>query len=113
MNAWLQNVAHQAGRMAMEYFAGSYEVAEKPDGTPVTTADLDIDQFLRQSINNKYPDDLVLSEETPPPSAPSDCRRIWLVDPIDGTAFFVARRPEWGVLLALWFLRGKWKLKSV
>jgi myo-inositol-1(or 4)-monophosphatase len=102
LDAWLQSVAQQAGRMAMDYFAGSFEVTEKPDGSPVTTADLAIDRFLRQSIHNKYPHDLVLSEETPPPRAPDECRRVWLVDPIDGTAFFVARRPEWGVLLALW-----------
>lgn len=72
------------------------EVAEKADRTLLTEADLAVEDLIIGRIRRFDPDARVIAEESgnkawrPTPNAPVD--RIWVVDPIDGTAEFV--RPE-------------------
>jgi myo-inositol-1(or 4)-monophosphatase len=71
---------------------------EKAAG-PVTEADLKVDALLRDML----PQDGEgwLSEETADNPARLGCRRVWVVDPIDGTKEFVRGRPEWCVSVGL------------
>jgi myo-inositol-1(or 4)-monophosphatase len=75
------------------------EVGDKGGGDPVTEADLAVDRLLREMLPND--DEGWLSEETEDDPARLGCRRVWIVDPIDGTREFVAGIPEWGVLIGL------------
>lgn len=101
INEWLVDLAEEAGRIALEYRAKGFEVITKPDGSPVTTADLAIDRFIHDEISSRYPNDCVLSEETPDDLRRTSASRVWIADPIDGTVHFAAGGNGFGILIAL------------
>jgi myo-inositol-1(or 4)-monophosphatase len=101
MNDWLISLADEAGRMALEFQHHGFDVKVKPDNSPVTTADLAIDRFLHDAISAQYPEDCILSEESEEDPNRLSARRVWIADPIDGTAHFVAGRDGFGTLIAL------------
>jgi len=71
----------------------------KPDLTPVTDADRDVESQLRQAIAAGRPDDSVLGEEFGGTTTWNG--RQWIIDPIDGTKNFVRGVPVWASLVAL------------
>jgi histidinol-phosphatase len=75
-------------------------VETKPDLTPVSEADRDVEQALRERLAVARPGDSVIGEEYGATAA-SDGRRRWIVDPIDGTKSYVRGIPVWATLLAL------------
>ena len=74
------------------------DVARKPDLTPVSDADLAVEQALRSLLEVERPDDAVLGEEH---GVTGTGPRRWVVDPIDGTKNFVRGVPVWATLIAL------------
>jgi histidinol-phosphatase len=70
----------------------------KPDGTPVSQADIEIERSLVDLLARHRPGDAVLGEEL---GALGDSSRRWLIDPIDGTSNFVAGSSQWGTHVAL------------
>ena len=73
---------------------------ELKDGwSPVTAADREIDALLREMLPGRG--DGWLSEESDDDQSRLACRRVWIVDPLDGTRSFVSRRPEYAVSIAL------------
>jgi histidinol-phosphatase len=93
-------LADRAADIALPLFHGDVQVREKPDHTPVTEADIRIEEMVRSAVAQEFPDDAVLGEEgglQGPPEAP----RTWIVDPIDGTKNFIRRVQVWATLLAL------------
>lgn len=91
--------AWQAGRVTMRYFRTGTEVFTKEDLSPVTAADREAEQLMRERIARQFPQDGVLGEEFGEQN-PGAGRR-WILDPIDGTKSFVRGVPLFGVLLAL------------
>lgn len=88
--ALMLEVAKRAGDMARGYLAAGLQVQEKPDGQgPVTDADLAIDAMLRDTLTGARPDHGWLSEETPDAPARLSRKRVFVVDPIDGTRAFI------------------------
>lgn len=75
------------------------EVRAKADRTLVTDADLAIEAAVRAELATAFPDDRVLGEEEG--GTTEDLGRVWVLDPIDGTANFARGIPIWGVLVAL------------
>lgn len=73
----------------------------KGDGSPVTDADLTADRIIRARLHERFPHDAVLTEEGVDDTARLDAARCWIVDPLDGTAQFVARTDQFDVLIAL------------
>lgn len=73
----------------------------KEDGSPVTDADLTADRMLRAGIQQAFPADALLTEESEDDLARLGNPRCWIADPIDGTAQFVARTGLFDILLAL------------
>lgn len=67
--------------------------------SPVTEADLEVDRMLRDLLPS--PGDGWLSEETEDDARRLSCRRVWVVDPLDGTRSFVIGRPEYSTSIAL------------
>ncbi|MFG1604415.1 inositol monophosphatase family protein [Actinoplanes sp. NPDC049265] len=70
----------------------------KPDGSVVTEADRTVEAEVRTVLSAERPDDAVLGEEG---GQSGDAARRWIIDPIDGTALFVAGDDRWLVLVAL------------
>ena len=73
-------------------------VETKPDLTPVTDADRDVEDAVRSELAARRPADAVIGEERGSRGAG---RRRWIIDPIDGTKNFVRGIPVWATLLAL------------
>jgi histidinol-phosphatase len=82
------------------YGAADLEVATKPDLTPVTEADTDVEHACRDRLQFARPDDGIVGEEYGTSEASSG-DRSWIIDPIDGTKNFVRRLPVWATLVAL------------
>lgn len=100
--ALLLDAAHQAGEMAREHLARGLRVQEKPGGQgPVTDADLAIDAMLRERLTRARPDHGWLSEETADNPARLAHRRVFVVDPIDGTRAFVDGQKGFSHVLAV------------
>lgn len=71
----------------------------KDGSSPVTVADREVDALLRAQL--PLPGDGWLSEESEDDPGRLQCRRIWIVDPIDGTRSFVAGRKDYAVSIGL------------
>ncbi|PWJ84657.1 histidinol phosphatase-like enzyme (inositol monophosphatase family) [Pseudaminobacter salicylatoxidans] len=80
-------------------FRRNADVEMKPDNTPVTTTDLEVETLIRNMIADRYPMHGVIGEEHPASAASAD--HVWVIDPIDGTRSFIAGRPVFGTLIAL------------
>jgi len=57
--------------------------------------------YLMQALRAARPDDAILSEEEAPDLARLQARRVWLVDPLDGTREYGEQRHDWAVHVAL------------
>ncbi|TMJ00094.1 MAG: 3'(2'),5'-bisphosphate nucleotidase CysQ [Alphaproteobacteria bacterium] len=73
----------------------------KQGGSPVSDADIAVDNFLRQRLTAIAPDCGWLSEETEDDLARVHAPRIWVVDPIDGTRAYLSGRTDWSISVAL------------
>ncbi len=100
MQEWIKDRIIEAGQLAIAHRQDGLRISTKTDGTPVTSADLAVDTFLYDAIRTECPDDGILTEERPDPSNRLDKRRVWIVDPIDGTSSYLAGTDLWGILLA-------------
>ena len=88
--------------MVREFYDGeSAATYAKGDGSPVTDADLAADHAIREVLNDRFPDDAILSEEGQDAEGRLSVSRCWIVDPIDGTEQFIQRTGEFDVLVAL------------
>ena len=75
------------------------EVAVKVDASYVTSTDKAVEKKLREIIISQYPDHGIYGEEFE--NINIDAEYVWVLDPIDGTAAFVAGIPVYGTLIAL------------
>ena len=66
----------------------------------VTEADIAVQTTLRRQLQERFPDDGVIAEEMDLRVVPASGDRHWIIDPIDGTASFVAGLPVWGIGIA-------------
>jgi 3'(2'), 5'-bisphosphate nucleotidase len=96
-------LAREAGRAILEVYASSFSVQEKEDRSPLTEADLRSEKLILAGLKRLAPEIPVLSEESGqvPYATRKDWRRLWVVDPLDGTKEFVQRNGEFTVNIAL------------
>jgi len=80
---------------------GDYQIGSKGKDNPVTQADLEADRALKRLLHDPFPEYGWLSEETADSEARLKCRRVWIVDPLDGTKEFIQGIPEFCVAVAL------------
>ena len=90
-----------AGQIILKYYQKNYQVRDKSFDNPVTTADVEADHYLRKMLIGEFPNDGWLSEETEDTPERLTKRRVWIVDPLDGTREFINCRPEFAVSIAL------------
>ncbi len=97
----LERLARAAGAAILTvYKNNAYQVGIKSDHSPVTEADLLSNRIIVEGLKQlgNYP---YISEEETPKVYPEPPRRYWLIDPLDGTKEFVARRDNFTVNIAL------------
>lgn len=92
-------LADEADRMLRTRISEAASARFKPDRSFVTDLDLSIERRLRSMIAEACPDHGVIGEEQAATRA--DAEWTWVLDPIDGTAAFVAGMPVYGTLIAL------------
>jgi histidinol-phosphatase len=93
------SLVDNADRVTMARFqAADLHVEKKPDLTPVTEADRAVEEQIRASLQVERPADGVLGEEF---GGSTDNRRVWIIDPIDGTKNYVRGVPVWATLIGL------------
>ena len=97
--ALANSMADIAGEIIQKYYRTPFEIDKKDDNSPVTVADREVEQALRDFLAKNRPDDGVLGEEYG--QTPSKSGFTWVLDPIDGTKSFMIGRPTFGTLIAL------------
>ncbi len=90
--------------IAQKYYRLNNGEISKEDDSPVTKADREIEEIIRQKISQKFPDHGIIGEEFG--DIKTDAEFVWILDPIDGTSSFIVGRPTFGTLIALTY-RGK------
>ena len=97
--AFIRLLADESGALIRRYFRGGYSVDSKTDETPVTIADRQAEERMRELIRQRYPSHGILGEEYGhhQPEAPFQ----WVLDPIDGTKNFISHGYLFGTLIAL------------
>ena len=90
--------ADRARAAIMRRFEGGFNVELKADASPVTEADREAEQAIRDEILAAYPDHSLTGEEL---GSHGQGELGWLIDPVDGTLSFVHRIPLFATLIAL------------
>ncbi len=98
----LRDIVHQAGAIAKAAFeANDSKTWNKSDSSPVTDADIAVNDFLFENLRAARPNYGWLSEETKDDHSRHACPRSFVVDPIDGTRAFIDRTPHFAVSVAI------------
>ncbi|MFO1328748.1 MAG: inositol monophosphatase family protein [Rubrivivax sp.] len=102
LEAWrgfAEDLADEARALFAPHLAALPGVELKPDRSLVTALDRAIEERLRERIAADWPAHGVLGEEFG--ALRPDADAVWVLDPIDGTAPFIAGVPVFGTLVAL------------
>jgi len=99
-------LARLAGKKILEHYATDFETVQKLSVDnhyePVTIADKEASRIIVDGIEAAFPDDAVLSEEEADDLIRRlDAKRVWIIDPLDGTAGFVKKDGDFGVQIGL------------
>lgn len=96
-------IAREASAVLLEIYATDFTVDFKGSGRsdPVTEADRRANTLIVARLRAAFPDDGIVAEESEHQGAVFGKRRIWYVDPLDGTKEFVAKNGEFSVMIGL------------
>ena len=98
----LAGIVAKAGELAKTHYdLNSAEIRVKSNNSPVTDADIAVNTFLQTELMKARPDYGWLSEETKDDGSRRKKKRVFVVDPIDGTRAFIKRRPHFVVSVAI------------
>lgn len=91
------HLAAEAGRLLL-----TVRDSDMLEGKPLGEAgDAIANRFLVAALRAQRPEDGLLSEEEKDCPIRLDRRRVWIVDPVDGTREYAERREDWAVHVGL------------
>lgn len=97
----IRRALQAGGAKAREaYMTRDFRVARKPDGTSVTTADIDVQRIVTSELRAALPDVAIVAEESAPSPEFDAAGPFLAVDPIDGTTNFVRGIPLFSITCA-------------
>jgi myo-inositol-1(or 4)-monophosphatase len=100
--ALIKEAVLAAGQIAKDAFnANDSKVWDKSNNSPVTDADIAVNDYLLETLCAARPGYGWLSEETKDDHSRHACPRTFVVDPIDGTRAFIDRTPNFAVSVAI------------
>jgi myo-inositol-1(or 4)-monophosphatase len=99
--ALLKNTVREAGRLALSLFRTELKNWTKGASSPVSEADIAVNDLLENRLRAATPDFGWLSEESADDETRLGKPLVWIVDPIDGTRGYLAGREDWCVSAAL------------
>ena len=91
----------EAGRAAKTISDQGIKITLKEDKSPVTNADLAVDEILTKKIKKLTPQIVIISEETVKTDISNKNENFWLIDPIDGTKEYIKKGEEYTLNAAL------------
>lgn len=91
----------EAGQIVMQYYHQDYRVDLKKENEPVTLADRASNEFITEELRRYFPEDGLLAEESKDDLQRLRKRRIWVVDPMDGTREFIDKIGQFAVMVGL------------
>ena len=94
-----KELARASGEIIMSYFRSDFTVETKADESPVTIADRQAEEVMREMIMKAYPDHGIIGEEFDEHNEGAEYQ--WVLDPIDGTKSFVSGTFLFGTLIGL------------
>ena len=97
----LRETAREAASLALSYRDRPIVRERKPDGSIVTEADKAVDRLVAARLKDARPDYGWLSEESLENERRLSARRVWILDPIDGTREFLHGGDGWTIALCL------------
>ncbi len=99
--ALLANTVREAGALALSLFRTELKNWTKGASSPVSEADIAVNELIAGRLRSATPDYGWLSEESADDDGRLGKRLVWIVDPIDGTRGYLAGRDDWCVSVAL------------
>ncbi|SDS92655.1 3'(2'),5'-bisphosphate nucleotidase CysQ [Bradyrhizobium canariense] len=99
--ALLVATVREAGALALSMFRTELKNWTKGTSSPVSEADIAVNDLIESKLRSATPDYGWLSEESADDEARLGKRLVWIVDPIDGTRSYLAGREDWCVSVAL------------
>ena len=99
--ALLTEAVRAAGALALSMFGTELKNWTKGASSPVSEADIAVNDLLESKLRSATPDYGWLSEESADDEARLGKQLVWIVDPIDGTRSYLAGREDWCVSVAL------------
>lgn len=97
----LADTVREAGALALSLFRTELKNWTKGASSPVSEADIRVNNLLEERLRSATPDYGWLSEESADDEQRLGKRLVWIVDPIDGTRGYLAGREDWCVSVAL------------
>lgn len=91
--------ARAGGKSTLNYFKKSFDLEFKADDTPVTNADRNAEEIIREMIKSYYPNHGIIGEEFGTENEDADV--VWVLDPIDGTKSFIHGIPFYTTLIGI------------
>ncbi|HEU4804390.1 MAG TPA: 3'(2'),5'-bisphosphate nucleotidase CysQ [Nitrobacter sp.] len=99
--ALLIETVREAGGLAHTMFRTELRTWTKGTSSPVSEADIAVNDLIAGKLRAATPDYGWLSEESTDDPSRLGRQRVWIVDPIDGTRGYLAGRDDWCVSVAL------------
>ncbi|MEQ8356009.1 MAG: inositol monophosphatase [Kiloniellaceae bacterium] len=101
--AYVQELAREAGALAYDFYRRRAELAIESKGLQdvVSIADKKVEDLIRSQLEQRFPEDAFLGEESGESGRAAEGQSLWVVDPIDGTSCFLSGMPTWCVSIAL------------
>jgi len=90
-----------AGEKSIEIYKKGLKIITKPDNSPVSNGDLEVNKMLTEKIKSLTPNIPIISEETVDLKKENTLKTFWLIDPIDGTKEYIAGKDEYTINAAL------------
>jgi 3'(2'), 5'-bisphosphate nucleotidase len=98
------DLAREAGAAILEFYEGPLQIEQKTgfdDREPVTQADRVANELIVNALRKEFPDDGILAEESVDTAHRLDKRRVWMIDPLDGTNGFIDGNGDFAVQIGL------------
>ena len=99
--ALLADTVREAGALALRMFSTELKTWTKGASSPVSEADIAVNDLIETRLRGATPGYGWLSEESADEPARIGKAFTWIVDPIDGTRAYLARQRDWSISIAL------------
>ena len=91
----LIETTEEAGKKSIELYKKGLKIITKPDNSPVSNGDLEVNKIITEKIKKLTPNIPIISEETVDLTKKNTFKTFWLIDPIDGTKEYIAGKDDY------------------